>query len=90
MNYRNLIIAAYEAGTITWEQIAEAFGDDPSDYEGGFEEFKEVMSGGMVVRMAASELGLTKAADAAAWNRAYDEFGRSRSDMQRARDAGIL
>lgn len=51
------IIAAYEAGAITWEQIAEAFGEDAADWE-GFDEYREYLDDSEATACRCRELGI--------------------------------
>jgi hypothetical protein len=57
MTPSEIIIAAYEAGTITWEQIAEAFDEDASDWD-GFEEYREYLNDSPATACRVQELGL--------------------------------
>jgi hypothetical protein len=51
------IIVAYEAGSITWPQIAEAFGEDAADWA-GFDEFREYLDDSEATACRVNELGI--------------------------------
>ena len=51
------ILAAFVANKITWAEIAAAFGEDASDWN-GFEEYREYLDDSAATACRVNELGL--------------------------------
>lgn len=75
MSPSQMIIAAYEDGKITWEQIADAFEENPADWD-GFDEYREYLTDSMVTQIACRHLRIDGYTGPDAVTAAHDQARR--------------